>query len=87
MHRIHIDTDLLRVHSSFLPNLFFIILTKLLRYIIYVKVWYNNLLKKWGPPGEDHKEFTGVIYTQTKVKQHHNFSETLFGKLQNRICG
>ena len=27
------------------------------------------------------------IYTQTKVKQHHIFSETLFWKLQNGICG
>ena len=25
------------------------------------------------------------IYIQTKVKQHHNFSETLFWKLQNGI--
>ena len=29
----------------------------------------------------------GDIYTQTKVKQHHIFSETLFLKLQNGICG
>ena len=27
------------------------------------------------------------LYTQTKVKQHHIFSETLFWKLQNGICG
>ena len=27
------------------------------------------------------------IYTQTKVKQHHIFSETRFWKLQNGICG
>ena len=27
------------------------------------------------------------IYTQTKVKQHNNFSETLFGKLQNGNVG
>ena len=27
------------------------------------------------------------IYTQTKVKQHHIFSETLFWKLQNGISG
>ena len=27
------------------------------------------------------------IYTQTKVKQHHIFSETLFWKLQNGIYG
>ena len=26
------------------------------------------------------------LYTQTKVKQHHIFSETLFWKLQNGIC-
>ena len=26
------------------------------------------------------------IYTQTKVKQHQIFSETLFWKLQNGIC-
>ena len=27
------------------------------------------------------------LYTQTKVKQHHIFSETLFWKLQNGIYG
>ena len=27
-----------------------------------------------------------VIYIQTKVKQHHKYSETLFWKLQNGIC-
>ena len=32
-------------------------------------------------------EYTKHIYTQTKVKQHHIFSETLFRKLQNGICG
>ena len=29
----------------------------------------------------------GKLYTQTKVKQHHIFSETLFWKLQNGIYG
>ena len=31
--------------------------------------------------------FISNIYTQTKVKQHHIFSETLFWKLQNGIFG
>ena len=31
--------------------------------------------------------FENQIYTQTKVKQHHIFSETMFWKLQNGICG
>ena len=33
------------------------------------------------------KENNSEIYTQTKVKQHHIFSKTLFLKLQNGICG
>ena len=40
----------------------------------------------WANGGVE-KYRLNVIYTQTKVEQHHIFSETLFWKLQNGICG
>ena len=54
----------------------------------YIYLFHAYIDCMWVPVlKERHLRVVVNLYTQTKVKQHHIFSGTLFWKLQNGICG
>ena len=59
----------------------------LLLFTMAVTLARTNIIEQEYKLSLHNCSYVDDIYTQTKVKQHHIFSETLFWKLQNGICG